>query len=161
MSWNTDHKIYSKRSTDNCYIKLYASERTRRSLSDSARRQRANHELACSWRLPATNAKGAQRISHGAANNRLTIGRYGNSEPNLEFFRQKKKPAPGTNLFICVVLIFLLCQTFSDHLINKLSVCPAFNLRHQGTHNFSHVFCVNGTGFFYRFSHNHFDFINR
>lgn len=27
--------------------------------------------------LPATNVKGTKRISHGAANNRLTIGRYG------------------------------------------------------------------------------------
>ena len=68
---------------------LYASERTRQSLSDSARRQRANHKLAYSWRLPATNAKGAKRISHGAANNRLTIGRDGslattsNSDPQI------------------------------------------------------------------------------
>jgi hypothetical protein len=58
---------------------LFASGRTRRSLSDPAQRQRANHKLAYSWRLPATNAKEAERISHGAANNRLTIGRYGSS----------------------------------------------------------------------------------
>jgi len=58
-----------KRSIDNFYIMLFASGRTGNPLSDPARRQRANHKLACSWRLPATNAKGAKRISHGAANN--------------------------------------------------------------------------------------------
>jgi len=70
-------------------------------LSDSARRQRAIHKLACSWRLPATNAKGAERISHGAANNRLTIGRYGSTHQPFKFSRQKKKPAAGqTSLYV-------------------------------------------------------------
>ena len=41
------------------------------SLSELARRQRANHKLACSWRLPATNAKGAKRISHGASRQQI------------------------------------------------------------------------------------------
>ncbi len=47
-------------------------------MAEPAWRQRANHKLACSWRLPATNKKfNFLLVSDSAANNRLTIGRYG------------------------------------------------------------------------------------
>ena len=53
---------FGSSSTDNCYIMLYASERTRQSLSDYAREPKR---------------KKRSEFLVVAANNRLTIGRYG------------------------------------------------------------------------------------